>query len=44
MVLHSNSFTDLQKMLNKCVEYFEYVDLEIAINRRNKSVYTSNTK
>jgi hypothetical protein len=29
-------------MLNKCVEYFEYVGLEIVINRRNKSVYTNN--
>jgi hypothetical protein len=42
IVLHSNSFIDLQKILDKYVEYFEYVGLEIAINERNKSVYTNN--
>jgi hypothetical protein len=29
-------------MLDKYVEYFEYVDLEIAIDGRDKSVYTNN--
>jgi hypothetical protein len=29
-------------MLDKCVEYFEYVRLEIAINKRDKSVYVNN--
>jgi hypothetical protein len=42
IVLHSNSFTDLQKILDKCVEYFKYVGLEIAIDRRDKLVYTNN--
>jgi hypothetical protein len=42
MILHSNSFTDLQKMLDKCVEYFKYIGLEIAIDGRDKSVYINN--
>jgi hypothetical protein len=29
-------------MLDKCVEYFKYVGLEIAIDERDKSVYTNN--
>jgi hypothetical protein len=29
-------------MLNKCIEYFEYIGLEITINGRDKSVYTNN--
>jgi hypothetical protein len=29
-------------MLNKYIEYFKYIGLEITINRRDKSVYTNN--
>jgi hypothetical protein len=29
-------------MLDKCIEYIEYVRLEIVINGRDKSVYTNN--
>ena len=43
MVLHTNSRNELQKLLNICNEYFEYVGLDIAVDGRDKSVYTSNT-
>ena len=43
MVLHTNTKRDLQKLLDKCVEYFDFIGLEISADGRDKSVYTSNT-
>ena len=38
MVLHSNTRRNLQKMLDMCAEFFNYVGLEISIDGRDKSV------
>ena len=43
MVLHAGTRIDLQKLLNECAKYFDFVGLDIAVDGRDKSVYTSNT-
>jgi hypothetical protein len=43
MVLHAGTRIDLQRLLNECAKYFEFVGLDIAADGRDKSVYTSNT-
>ena len=43
MVLHANTKFDLQFMLNTCVNYFNYIGLDISVDGRDKSVYSSNT-
>ena len=42
MVLHTNTKRDIQKLLNKCVKYFDFIGLKISTDGRNKSIYTSN--
>ena len=43
MVLHANTKRDLQKLLNICSKYFNFIGLELAVDGRDKSVYTNNT-
>ena len=43
MVLHTNTKKQLQSLLDKSVQYFNQIELEISVDRRDKSVYTSTT-
>ena len=43
MVLYANTNKKLQFMLNKVINFFKYVRLQIMFNIRDKLVYTSNT-
>src|ERR1700753_2379688 len=42
MVLHTNKNEDLQELMNLCVNYFKFVGLQIAVDGRDKTVYTHN--
>src|ERR1700679_2928149 len=42
MVLHSHTQANLQSLLNTCVEYFQFIGLDISVDGRDKSVYTNN--
>ena len=44
MVLHTHTKRNLQKLLDYCVDYFQYVGLDISVDGRDKSVYTNNTR
>ncbi|HYJ01921.1 MAG TPA: hypothetical protein VEW92_06885 [Nitrososphaeraceae archaeon] len=43
MVLHANRNKELQYLFNDAIDYFTFVDLTLAFDGRDKSVYTNNT-
>ena len=43
MMLHTNTKKQLQSLLDKSVQYFNQIGLEISVDERDKSVYTSTT-
>jgi len=42
MVLHTNRNVDLQALMNICLDYFDYVGLQMAADGRDKTIYTHN--
>src|SRR5271163_419464 len=43
-VLHANTNQELQYMLNEVINFFDFVELQISYDTRDKSVYTNNTR
>src|SRR5271163_5216861 len=43
MVLHANTNKELQFVLNEVINFFGFIELQIAYDTRDKSVYTNNT-